>query len=521
MNACDDFRGRPLPEPGEPVGYAALVDSYDLEVPLPSRLTAIATRHHPESTREWRMLTPAHAPGETLQAQLEFAVKWEGVYLGVLSALFGRLDPGDVARIIEDKPTGAYARRIWFLYEWLTDARLHVPDAGKVRAVLVLDPTQQFASEEGPLSRRHRVRNNLPGTRDFCPLVRRTPELDRYVEMGLGSMAREVIGRTHPDVVRRAAAFLLLEDSRASFEIEGERLSQDRALRWGQAINDAGQRDLTIEELERLQEMVIGDDRFVQLGLRTEGGWLGDRDRRTGEPIPTHISARHEDLSALMQGVVEYQRRLEGSSVDPVVTAAALSFGFVYIHPFEDGNGRIHRWLIHHVLARAGYNPPGMVFPVSAPMLRHLVDYRDVLESHSRQVLPLVEWRPTEHGNVEVLNDTGDYYRFFDATPHAEFLYACVEETVTRDLPGEVAYLEGFDKFSRRVQDEIADMPERKVNLLSRFLEQNGGSLSGRARTGEFERLSDDEVELVERLYAQCFQEARPSPAHLTETGEV
>jgi hypothetical protein len=507
------FKGRQLPESGEPVGYAALVDRYDLQVPLPSRLTAIARRHHPESTREWQMLTPTHAPDESLQGQLEFAVKWEGVSLGVLLALFRRLDPHEIVRIIHDKPTGAYARRIWFLYEWLTDVRLEVPDAGKVRAVPVLDPAQQFASEEGPLSRRHRVRNNLPGTNQFCPLVRRTPELDRYVGMGLNTKALEVIGRTHPDVVRRAAAFLLLEDSKASFEIEGERLSQDRALRWGQAIRDAGQRDLTVEELERLQEMVIGDARFVPLGLRTEGGWLGDRDRRTGEPIPTHISAHHKDLPDLMQGVVEYERRTEGSSVDPVVVAAALSFGFVYIHPFEDGNGRIHRWLVHHVLARAGYNPPGLVFPVSAPMLRRIEDYRDVLESYSVQVLPLVEWRPTEHDNVEVLNETGDYYRFFDATWHAEFLYRCVEETVTQDLPREVEYLEGYDEFSKRVQDEIADMPERMINLLSRFLERNGGLLSERARTREFEQLSAEEVQHIEELYARCFPKLPPEPA--------
>ena len=43
-------------------------------------------------------------------------------------------------------------------------------------------------------------------------------------------------------------------------------------------------------------------------------------------------------------------------STDPVVAAAALSFGFVYIHPFEDGNGRIDRWLIL-ILMRAGFNP--------------------------------------------------------------------------------------------------------------------------------------------------------------------
>ncbi|MDP3783733.1 MAG: hypothetical protein Q8Q79_12540 [Sphingopyxis sp.] len=54
------FRGKALPEPGTPVGYAALISYYDLQLPTPPRLTAIAERH--ASTAEWRMLTPRHRP---------------------------------------------------------------------------------------------------------------------------------------------------------------------------------------------------------------------------------------------------------------------------------------------------------------------------------------------------------------------------------------------------------------------------------------------------------------------------
>ena len=504
------FHGRRLPEPGTPIGYARLVERYELDVPLPPRLTAISERHHPESTPEWQMLTPRHAPEDTLQGQLEFALKWEGVSLQVLSALFDERPEGEFVEIVEDKPTGAYSRRIWFLYEWLTETRLDLPDAGKVKAVPVLDPEQQYELGAAPLSRRHRVRNNLPGTRSFCPLVRRTPTLEQYEEKNLDELAREVIGRTHPDVVRRAAAFLLLEDSKASFEIEGERPSRDRERRWGQAIDRAGNRELTVDELLRLQAIVIGDDRFVELGLRTEGGWIGERDRRTRDPIPEHISARPEDLPELVEGIVDYQRRVEDSGMQPVPAAAAVSFGFVYVHPFQDGNGRVHRWLIHHALARAGYNPPGVVFPVSAPMLRNLDVYTEVLATYSKRLLPYIEWRPTDRNNVEVLNDTADYYRFFDATAHAEFLYRCVQETVVRDLPAEVAYLEGYDEFSRRIQEEIADMPETTVDVLTGFLEQNDGQLSQRARNREFKKLSDGEVERVEELYAECFPEEAP-----------
>ena len=497
-----------LPEPGRQAGYAALAARYDLKVPLPSRLTAIAERHHPASTSEWRMLTPSHAPAESLQGHLEFALKWEGVSLGVLAALFPVVDPEDIVRIVRDKPTGAYARRIWFLHEWLTDTCLDVPDAGKVTSVPVIDPKRQYAARSGPLSRRHRVRDNLPGTRKFCPLVRRTPELDRFVAMKLDVRAREVIGRTHPDIVRRAAAFLLVEESRASFGLEGERPPHNRALRWGWAIGEAGCGGLTVEKLLRLQEALIGDVRFIRLGLRSEGGWVGRRDRATRAPIPEHVSARHGDLPELMRGVVEYSERTTQSGVDPVVVAAARSFGFVYIHPFEDGNGRIHRWLIHHVLARAGFNPPGLVFPVSVPMLDRVAEYRDVLAGHSAQVLPLVDWRPTKRSNVEVLNETADYYRYFDATRHAEFLYRCVERTVSRDLLSEVDYLERYDDFSARVQEEIADMPDGTIDLLTRFLSQNQGRLSMRARRGEFRLLTAPEVERVEVLYAKCFADA-------------
>ena len=409
--------------------------------------------------------------------------------------------------MVREKPTGKYTRRIWFLYEWLMDVQLDLPDSGKVKAVPVVDPERQFAPESGPLWRRHRVRNNLPGTQRFCPMVRRTPELDRYARMRLDAQARQIVGRTHPEIVRRAAQLLPYGDSKASFEIEGEHARQDRRLRWAWATAGAGGRDLTVDDLERLQKIVIGDARFVQLGLRTNGGWIGERDRATMDPIPAHISARPEDLPSLMRGIVEYAHQTAETPLDPVVVAAALSFGFVYIHPFEDGNGRLHRWIIHHALARAGYNPPNLVFPVGVAMLRRIADYREVLTSYSREVLPVVEWRTTRRHDVEVLNDTADYYRFFDATAHAEFLYKCVGETVTWDLPQEVAYLEGCAEFSRRVQEETADMPERTIALLERFLRRHDGRLPSRARDREFRCLSAEEVEGVEALYGRCFPE--------------
>lgn len=503
------FHGRALPEPAIPAGYAALIERFDLAVPLSPRLAAIAERHHPKPSPYWQLLTPRHRPIDTLEGQLVFAVKWEGIDLGVLTALFKAVEPNAVAAIVRETPTGTYARRIWFLYEWLTGRQLDLPDPGKIRAVSVVDPEQQLALKKGVPSPRHKVIDNLPGTRRFCPMIRWTPALQAAVAKRLDARAREIIGRTRRDLVTRAAAFLLLSDSKSSFAIEGERPSNARAARWARAIGEAGLRPITIDELERLQRVVIGDPRFVKLGVRDEGGFVGTHDRDTQEPVPDHINARPQDLRDLLSGIIEYDGSAVASGVDPVAAAAAIAFGFVYVHPFVDGNGRLHRWWIHHVLASAGYNPPGVVFPISAAILRRLDKYRAVLESYSAALLPFIEWRATPDNNVEVLNDTADYYRYFDATAHAEFLYSCVEQTVEHDLPEEVQFLERFDRFSAAVK-EIVEMPDRGIEQLRGFLAQNDGRLSKRAREQEFQALNDEEVTRVEALYKESECERLP-----------
>lgn len=503
--SVNDFHGRPLPERGEPAGYAAVIANFDLVVPPPPRMAAIAQRHHPGSTEAWLMLTPRYRPEPTLGSHLVLAFRYEGIDLQVLTALFHAVTPEEIETIIRSTPTGAFARRLWFLYEWLTGRQLDLPDPGKVRMVPVLNPDQQYGLTEGDPSPRHKVLNNLPGTPAFCPLVRRTADLTAFSEKELGARAREAMGRVRPDLIARAAAFILLNDSKSSFAIEGERPTGQRAARWGQAIAQAGVRPLSVEELDRLQRIVIGDARFVRLGLRDEGGFIGVHDRDTNMPIPDHISARHEDLESLVAGLIAFADRATRGTMDPVVAAACLAFGFVYIHPYVDGNGRLHRWLIHHALAAASYSPPGLVFPVSAAILRNIDRYRSVLESWSAPLLPFIEWRPTAAGNVEVLNDTASFYRYFDATAHAAFLYECVEQTVEHDLPEEVRFLQAFDRFAAGVQ-QIVDMPMAQAELLHKFLDQNGGHLSQRARTREFAALDDIETERIEALYAAAFE---------------
>ena len=498
------FHAFPALEPGAAyAGYAALIAAHALLVPLPDSLCAIGARHRKREQGRWRLFTPRHKPDDTLQGRLIFALKYEGIDLAVLKALFEDITPAAIADMVRSAPTGAYNRRIWFLYEWLTGAVLELDDAAQGNFVPLVNDKLQYAAAPRD-SRRHRIRSNLPGTREFCPLIRRTEKLDRHMAMNLSRAAADHIGKTHADLLSRAAAFLLRKDSKASYAIEGEAPPHNRIERWSRIIGEAGQRELSVDELTRLQSIVIADSRFTRLGCRVDGGFVGDHDRATGMPMSDHISARAEDLPGLLSGLMETCRLLNESDYDAVLAATLIAFGFVFIHPFEDGNGRIHRYLFHHVLAEKEFAPTGLIFPVSAVILERIDEYRKALEHYSRPRLGLIEWRPTDKGNVEVLNETIDLYRYFDATRQAEFFFECVAETVHKTLPEEVDYLTRHDLLNDFIKNYI-DMPDQRLDLLIRFLRQNSGRLSKRARHKEFAALTDKEARAIENKYDEVF----------------
>jgi hypothetical protein len=143
---------------------------------LPRQLSAIGPRHRSYSQDGWSITTPRHAPSADLEGQLTFALKYEGLDLAVLKVLFRAVGSGPIEEIVTAQPTGRYARRLWFLYEWLLGTVLDLPDAGNGVYVPVVDPELQWATE-GTTSTRHRVRNNLPGTPLFCPMIFRTETL--------------------------------------------------------------------------------------------------------------------------------------------------------------------------------------------------------------------------------------------------------------------------------------------------------------------------------------------------------
>ncbi len=502
------FQDERIPEGTSPAGYSRLVDKYAVQSHVRSP-SCVSGRHILGNTAvegAFKVFDKRYWPGDGDFDHLVFALKHEDFDLLSLKRILDSLPRRAIEKYVLSSPTGIYARKIWFLYEWLGETRLKIPDCPKCLTIPLLDPENYFTGR-GVYSKRHRIMNNLLGSRLFSPTIRRTPLLEKFVRSAIRDKVDAVIGKVSRSLVSRAASFMLLADSKASFAIEGERVSANRIERWGKAVLQAGKFPVTKEEIVRLQKIIIEDSRFTHMGMRKEGVFLGERDAENN-PLPEFIGARSDDLDPLVEAIAAADSALSADGLDPVLHAAAVAFGFVYVHPLEDGNGRLHRYLLHHVLADRKFSPPGLVFPISSSMLKSIDEYRQVLRRHSLPLMNFIRWENTGNKNVKVLNDTRDLYSYFDCTEECEFLYSCITETIEKDLPDELNYLKCHDKAMAGI-NSLVDIPDNMAKSLILFIRQNNGVLPKKRRRKEFAELTDEEVDRIERTIKEAFSRTR------------
>jgi len=423
---------------------------------------------------------------------LKYALRYEPVSLAVFKKAFLALGPDIVRDWVKSEPTGIFARRAWWLYESLTGQILDLPDRQQGGYSPLLDPEIHITGV--PIrSRRHRITVNLPGTIDYCPLIRRTEKLKMDRFQNLRTKVHRVIDAIDPSVLSRAVNHFYTTETKSSYALEREAPKQERADRFVAALKQTNQFNPgSKEDFVALQHIIV-DPRYIDHDWRTSqvyiGQTLADMSERVHFACPPPGS-----VPSLMSGWMECADRT--SVMDPVCQAAALSFGFVFIHPFGNGNGRIHRFLIHHFLQTRGFSPKDMILPVSAVMLRKRQLYDAALETYSASVMPLIGFELDSYGEMTSLEADPDLYRYFDATPLAEFLYDAIEECVEEDLRREIGFIQVFDEAKQRIQD-IVDMPDSKFALLFKHLWQNECKLSKRKRS-EFEEIDDSELSRIE-----------------------
>ncbi len=492
-----------------PAGYAWLVQQHELDVLPHWRWTFVANRHvHKELDQHGRrvhLLPSPRYPGDSAIDHLLFALRYDGVSLPICRALFHLAEAEAlghaIAKEVHRTPTGAYARRAWFLFEELTGKRLDLDDVRQGNYVPLLDSSVHVT---GPVRkhRRQRIDINLLGTIDFAPVLRWTEALRSASGEALRCRIDALVSGYDDHTVRRAISYLYTRETMASFEIERERPPQTRAERFVALLREAPHlQELSLDELTRLQNAIV-DPRFSDPGWRTEQNYVGESLDLVRQRIH-FISPRPEDLHKLMAGFLDMVRTLRGAP-DPVLSTAAISFAFVLLHPFTDGNGRLHRWLIHWGLSRGGVTPEDLIVPVSAVMLSHRREYDEALESFSTSLMERVTYDLDADGRMIVETDTADWYRHPDLTDMAVGLWHWLNLAVDRELPDELRFLVSLGLARARIQ-EIVDMPDRLIVLFIKLCRANGGRLSIRKRNSHFDMLTNDELKSMEEVVQELF----------------
>lgn len=443
---------------------------------------------------------------------LDFALKREGLHLQLLRGVLPRLAADEVAAFVRATPTGANARRIAHLYESFSGQRLSLPDLTMGNYVPLADPDLYFTGRVAKLPR-WRINHNLLHTLDYSPMLRRTPGLAPERDAALHQRCAELVSQVPPEIFQRALRYLYAKETRTSYAIEHETPTQQRAERFMALLARAGAEDfLTEKGLVALQHAIV-DPRFAATGWRTVQNYVG-RTLAPGMEEIHLVPPRPEDLGPLMQAWLETARHLAASdAVPPIAAAALVAWSFVYFHPFEDGNGRIHRFLIHHLLAARRFGPAGVLLPVSAVLLNRPADYDDSLEVFSVPLKERTAYELSDEGGLTVSNATLDHFRYLDCTVMAEALHGFLAETIEQEIPAELRFLQSYDA-ARVAMRDVVDLPEPAANLFLRLCLQNAGRLSqNKRRLAAFERLTDDEISRLEQAIATAYALNPPPPA--------
>ena len=488
------------------VGYGELVRRYFLDVIPHYAKSFIAEKGRRktviEGHRRSEIYTKRYDPGDNLEDHLTFALKFEGINLEILNALFSVVDHKELESFIKETPAGKYARKTWFLYEYLMGKELDLDPSKVTNYVDLLDQSKYYTAKGIP-HRRQKVTDNLLGDRRFCPMIRRTDNLKNCIDLQLNKKGMEVVGNYPEEVLRRAVSYLYTKETKSSFEIERATPDQKRAARFVELLRLADDREFFNKpSLIELQQATV-DERFANNDFRTEQNYVGQT-VSFGNELIDFVAPKPEDIAELMEGMFYAYKRMMSSEVHPVVIAAAISFGFVFMHPFDDGNGRIHRFLVHNILAKRRFTPKGLIFPISATMLRKIKEYDETLELFSESLLPLLDFELDSDGRMEVKNETAVHYKYIDMTAIAERLFGFIQDTIENELVSELDFILDYDRAKLTIRN-IVDMPDQLIDLFIHLCIENNGRLSKNKRKTRFEQLTNTEIAQMEDCVRNAF----------------
>lgn len=446
--------------------------------------------------------TTAVRPQNTLAGHLTFALKHEGVHLEFLARLFAVLPKAELEAWVRAEPNGLYAHRAGFFYEWLTHDTLDFQGVTGGAYVNALDEQRYFTATQASNIPRWRVRDNLPGTRDYCPIVLRTPGVVQAAELDISAQMQQLEAEFGVELLMRSAVWLTNKESRASFAIERETRFVDRIKRFAAVMaSRCGHYANPLDESATadLQREILGPN-ATRYGMRQSPVFVGESDHYT--QVVHYIGPHWDDAPSMLRGLRAFEDRTRGQA--SVVRAAVLSFGFVYIHPMVDGNGRISRFLINDTLRRDGVLPEPFILPVSATITRSATNrrgYDQVLESFSKPLMARYadQYRfghevkgadgVTYNLEFDGYADAALAWRYPDLTDHVEYLGVVVQDTLQHEMRKEANFLRQL-RAAREAVKNLLDGPDADIDRIIRSVREHG-AVSNKLKS-EFNMLADE-----------------------------
>lgn len=432
-------------------------------------------------------------PAATLAEHLKFALKYEVVHLEFLTRVFQVAGPAPFEEWIRDEPSGTYARRTGFLYEWLTGAHLDVADTPSGNYVDALDPAAYLVAGKAINVPRWRVRDNMPGTREFCPIVFRSPAVIAIADYDAAKALRELEVVFGVDVLLRSAVWLTIKESRASFAIEHEEKKVDRVRRFAAVMETrcgAEGDPLNLATLDLLQKEILGP--ATRYGVRGSPIFVGHT--VAYENIVDYIGPHPDHARPLLSGLQAFMQRTNGQSA--ILRAAVASFGFVFIHPMSDGNGRISRFLVNDVLRRDNAVPAPFILPISATITNSAserVAYDRALEHFSRPLMraygdryrfgALVHHPDAVESNFafDAYDEALPVWRYPDLTYQSQYLGQLIKATIEQEMRAEADLLRSIERARMAVKEHI-EGPNTDIDQIIRSLRDNDWVFSGKLK---------------------------------------
>ncbi len=488
------------------IGFTWLLDKFSITGYLLTHESYIGTVDKIEVSSHntiIRTFKPKYDVADNIFTHLEFAIKYDDLNLALLKEIFLNIDYNDIEKYIHEKSNSKYRRIIGYLFEFTTNQKINIT-INSTNYIDLLDESRYVAGAAIKIQK-WKINDNLLGTSSFCPIIRKTSELNELLVWDLKNALVNLNETYNSEVFKRASYYLFKKESKSSSDIEQEDPPKDRMDKFIYLLENAGEKtfeeSLSEESLVHIQNQLV-DPRYIVKKYRDYQNYVGQTMRDFSQKIH-YICPPPEFVKSLMYGIASLNSK--SNNVHPILKATMVSFGFVYVHPFEDGNGRIHRYLIHDILVRNNVFPYKTIVPVSANILANIHAYDKTLELISKQVEQKANYALNSTGTLIVNNpsEVEALYRYPDFTQHAIFLIRAIKSTVTDEIPDELLFLQRFDALKKDIQ-LIVDMPDKKLDFIIVVLNQNKGLLSSKKRK-LFPELTDDEIMKMENAYKEVF----------------